>query len=186
MMSMVLVNLDSRSSLQLDSISDLILINSTFFFSILNCHSVERKVAAVKTMGNCRSSSISKSRVRILLGVRSGMHFLRPFRRTLPAPLFCWQWKRACSRVSAVPSTHLLQIGDWLGSIFATRSAIGRILCKSLKRKVYRFGPSIYCLDKDQVVSYWLSGLLSSTLRGCSVWLPESSSIIVISSIRKW
>ena len=74
------------------------------------------------------SSDGTKSKVRSLVGVRFGIILLSLFRSTSPAAWLAWQSKNECSRVSVAGPVHLVQLGDLLGRILETLSAVGRIL----------------------------------------------------------
>jgi hypothetical protein len=78
---------------------------------------------------------------------------------------------------------HLVHRGDWFGRILDVRSAVGRIWWRSLKRKLVRWGPSMCCLDKYQVLSQVTKGADLSTLKGFKLCL-SNSSVMVISSIK--
>ena len=70
--SVVFSSLDSLNSLQLASMSDLILISRMDFLATLSCQREERKSPMLQVIGNLRSSVVLKLSVRILAGVRVG------------------------------------------------------------------------------------------------------------------
>ena len=147
---MVASLLDSLRSLQEASISDRILINSILFFSIRSCQREDRKVAVVHTRGNWFSSWVWKSRVRMLVVVMEGMYCTK----TRPTPWFSEQLKKVWRSVSASFVLHLVQFGECLGRILATRLAVGMIWWTSLKSKLVRWGPSICSLYMCHVLSH--------------------------------
>ena len=130
------VNLDSLRSLHFASMSARILTSSTLFFSVLRVQSEERKTAELQTRGKWFSSLVSKFKVKRLAGDKAGITFLSPVRSTRVESWLSGQVKKACSRVSGTLVWHLEQIGDWLGRILDTLSAVGRIWWRSLNRKL--------------------------------------------------
>ena len=122
-------------------------------------------------------------KARMLNGVKDGVILLRPTSRDSVTLWFPGHWKKAWRRVSFSSSLHLLHFGDWFGRILAVRSAVGRMLWRSLKRKLVRLGPSILCLASCQVLSQDTAGAALSILNGFRDCLP-ASSVMVKSSIR--
>ena len=141
-------SLDSLRSLQLASISDLILNRWISFFCVLSCHTEERKWAIVQTIEKLRSSWWSKLRVMMVPGVMSGILFCKPSSNVVPATLLLTQSNKACCNVSTnwPLSWHWLQWGDWFGSILANLSAVGRILWSIMNKKLVRVAPACAAL----------------------------------------
>ena len=149
-------------------------MSSILFLSDLSCQRQDRKLPVVQTRGKEMSSFELKSKVRMLEGVMEGMVLWRPCRREKLTPRFPGQWKKVCRRVSSSFALHLVQREDWFGNILDVRSAVGRMLWRSLKRKLVRLGPSIFCLDSCQVLSQDMDGVARSNSINCLIKLSTT------------